>query len=213
MKLIKIDGYWIIVEDKRIENPTTNDLILDEYNQIAKFVDLSFIGLGYGNFKKVLFSQNPEHNLHSITFNEEVSKELGIVDVEKLKRNYTAKRYENSDNKAWFNQRACEIDFKGGYNQCLSDNKDKLFTLEQLKQAIFLGQMSIANPKGRDFGDNFESTCENIIQSLTKQEYEVELEMNSPYFDTEYQEEMHRNPSEIEPLIINNSVKVIKLLK
>jgi hypothetical protein len=59
------------------------ELILDEYNQIAKFVDLSFIGLGYGNFKKVLFSQNPEHNLHSITFNEEVSKELGIVDIKK----------------------------------------------------------------------------------------------------------------------------------
>jgi hypothetical protein len=89
-------------------------------------------------------------------------------------------------------------------------SQDKLFTLEQMRMAFENGYYSRDR---QEQGEDFPLLeREQYIQSLTKQEYEVELEMNSPYFDTEYQEEMHRNPSEIEPLIINNSVKVIKLL-
>ena len=119
-KLIKVDDYWAVVENK-------SDVLL--------------------------FSQNPKHNLPSITFSDEVAKELGIVDVEKLKEKQYDSLYERLEKAKNFRGQVAgrhpdlrtsqEIHsnvegYLEGYNQCLSNNTDKKFTLDDIKKAIDL---------------------------------------------------------------------------
>lgn len=99
MKLIKIDGYWIIVNDEEIK--TGDKLFLTRENMLGKIGDIITVvntRLGHteiikanGNkhwfacevnyqredsYLKVIYSQNPEHNLPSITFSDEVELEM-----------------------------------------------------------------------------------------------------------------------------------------
>ena len=184
MKLIKIDNYWIVVEDKRIENPKTTDIILDEYNEVGNFVDLSHLSLGYGNMKKLIASQNPDHKLPNITFSEEVAKELGEVDVEKLAETNTYLKFDRvitgeiEDVKRKMFGRICNYEgFIDGYNQCKEDNKEKKYTEENLMEAFYQG-------RGKSGGSSHMRTFkyhsfEDYIQSLNKQEYKVEIATKS----------------------------------
>ena len=147
MKLIKIDNYWIVVEDKRIENPKTTDIILDEYNEVGNFVDLSHLSLGYGNMKKLIASQNPDHKLPNITFSEEVAKELGEVDVEKLAETNTYLKFDRvitgeieNVKRKMFGRMYNYKGFIDGYNQCKEDNKEKKYTEENLMEAFYQGR-------------------------------------------------------------------------
>lgn len=79
-KLIKIDNYWIIVEFKKNFNINPNTLYLKKYPERITLSQYN----GYGDWDIILYSTNPEHNLPSISFSDEVAKELGIIDVEKL---------------------------------------------------------------------------------------------------------------------------------
>lgn len=205
MKLIKIDGYWIIVSNEK----GYDNCICLLNNQIYRYTE-AFGKQHTGETRQVLFSQNPEHNLPSITFSDEVAKELGIVDIEKLG--------ENSFN--MFRQKnpivpqkyilPHKLGFIKGYNQALSDNKDKLFTLEDFNN--FILYLSSYHYQAQLQGEKldfslYQSPLESFIQSLTKQEYNCELEMDRIPAD--------RAPNgwDIFPKIINNSVKVINLLK
>jgi len=78
-KLIKIDNYWIIVNSE--ETPEgwvyfTENKKLRHFPKKQKNLKEIYL--------KLVYSQNPEHNLPSISFSDEVAKELGIIDVEKL---------------------------------------------------------------------------------------------------------------------------------
>ena len=221
-KLLKIDSYWIIVNNKEPEDrkfcvsyhKSDKSPILDFYYQGDPYVY---------PVSSIIASNHPKTNnwFPSITFSDEVAKELGIVDIKQLGIDRTIERKWNpnsTETRRVANEIILATEY--GYNQALSDNKDKQFTLEQLRQAIILAQMNITDLKGKDFGDNIESVCTNIVQSLTKQEYEVELEMEIiegcnctiQGYKVEGSSCSERNRC-LQPKIINNSVKVIKLIK
>lgn len=224
--MIKIDDYWIIVDDTaqseikydewcleiheeykcdltRIPDENTNyswflrKLNMDYLKEKPK--EFSFWRKVDGSCKKILASQNPEHNLPSITFSDEVAKEMGIVDIKKLADDWACKNgIKNAGVLVahWSEWREVENIWKNGYNQALSDNKDKLFTEKQVKEAIL---------KAWDDSEDTKNIY-NIIQSLTKKEYGCELEVYEP---------IKNSPSEVDRFIkiTNNSVKVIKLMK
>ena len=226
MKLIKIDNYWIVVEDKRIENPKTTDIILDEYNEVGNFVDLSHLSLGYGNMKKLIASQNPDHKLPNITFSEEVAKELGEVDVEKLAETNTYLKFDRvitgeieNVKRKMFGRMYNYKGFIDGYNQCKEDNKEKKYTEENLMEAFYQG-------RGKSGGSSHMRTFkyhsfEDYIQSLNKQEYKVEIATKSVCGDNSCLR-MKLNGENSSccgasvkqvPKITNNSITIIKLLK
>lgn len=203
MKLLKIDGYWIVVSD---EKPNASDWYIDflVFPSLIQY-PLQHSGVEYkedkvngiyknpiiqsvqgttstkNNCWKVIASQNSEHNLPTITFSDEVAKELDIVDVEKLKRNYTAKRYENSDNKPWFNSNACGIDFKGGYEVGLSIGNAKLKAVSEKIEEELLRKENTKDEASFYYSNGLRNAL-SWIQSLTKQEYECFGELKENYF-------------------------------
>lgn len=56
--LHKILEGFVVTDSLRTPNLKKGELCLDEYNQVLPFVDLSIIGLGYGNIKKVIAQQD-----------------------------------------------------------------------------------------------------------------------------------------------------------
>lgn len=101
-------------------------------------------------------------------------------------------------------------------------SQDKLFTLEQVEE---FGRKAFYD--GREIGrlnehrqivfkePTYEGWLrKNNIQSLTKQEYEIKLEMDEPNFYVKKAINLIPSVTVIpSPKITNNSVKVIKLLK
>lgn len=215
-KLLKIDGYWIIVSKQEIlpnswyENNGMLFLSDNKYNE-GNNPNSSNPKVTDHNFK-LIYSQNPEHNLPSITFSDKVVTELGIVDVEKKISTYVNHRYENSDNKPWFNQRACEIDFKGGYEIGLSVGNDKLNTAS-IRIRAEIARKEDCKDEASVYYVNGLRNALVWIQSITKQEYECELEMEMKYEDCLEGSEFILRPAYKEPKLSSGSVKVIKLIK
>ncbi len=76
-------GYALVDVNKRTDGLNGSDVIVDEYEQMSKFVDLSFMGLGYGNFRKVYGSTIDIFNLPVV--NEVEIKKLfdqNIIQIE-----------------------------------------------------------------------------------------------------------------------------------
>lgn len=236
MKLLKIDGYWIVVSD---EKPNASDSYVDflVFPSLIQY-PLQHSGVEYkedkvngiyknpiiqsvqgttstkNNCWKVIASQNSEHNLPTITFSDEVVKELGIVDSMILAREAAVmNNYDIGDD-------VFKHGFVVGYNQALSDNKDKRFTLEQIFSFIDDEDNHTEGELGNSCIDV--SSFRNYIQSLTKQEWEVELEMeekcnncgdiNCAHAICKSQIAKNKGVT-LQPKITNNSVKVIKILK
>lgn len=214
MKLIKIDGYWIIVSD---EERVKGDIVLGNFpdNPIGIITDIygeeftvtcfngDKVGLAQYDSFKILYSQNPEHNLPSITFSDEVAKELGIETFEsKVKEEI--KRKDSSRDEA-------SIYYCNGLKNALTwferYNKDKLFTLEQMRECF-----EQSRKWDKPYYDAKFRTFEDYIQSLTKQEYDCILECSLNGIKKEG-ESCTRNNNCKYPncLITNNSVKVIKI--
>jgi hypothetical protein len=211
MKLIKIDGYWIIVSKQEIlpnswyENNGMLFLSDNKYNE-GNNPNSSNPKVTDHNFK-LIYSQNPEHNLPSITFSDEVAKKLGIVDVEKLVDKLFKDEFklaQESMPAIWYDIKLKAIKL---YNQALSDNKDKLFTLEDMGRAYRMGK---TYGTGRT---NLALDEDTFIQFLTKQEYDCELEMEMKYEDCLEGSEFILRPAYKEPKLSSGSVKVIKLIK
>lgn len=190
MKLLKIDGYWIVVSNEPIE-PCSPPNICNAH--ITKPCDKC----GRFQGRKLLFSQNPEHNLPTITFSDEVAKELGVVDI----RSNILKALTIAERK--FLGESTINDLVRCFNQSLQDNTDKLFTLEQLEEAYIFG-VNAAQETHLPF--------EDYIQSLSKQEYDCELEMEEKCWCLK---PVRNGCNECigKPKISNNSVKVVKILK
>lgn len=115
-------------------------------------------------------------DLPSITFFDEVAKELGIIDVEKLAKNNakdTGGLFSISVQQHSY-ELGHEHGFIEGYNQATSSSKDRLFTLEDIKKAMEYGRykMEYHTEKGHS----------NFIQSLTRQEYECFGELQGNIF-------------------------------
>lgn len=80
--LIKTDGYWIIINNEEIKDGNWYLCWETKDNQSKDYLisndPLHSYCIGADNYKKIIYSQNPEHNLPSITFSDEVAKKLGI---------------------------------------------------------------------------------------------------------------------------------------
>lgn len=218
-KLIKIDDYWIVVSDEEpkegnlcfnrhaLNHPKYKDDIIAPCSKNAEINWQNNMSYNNGttflrdNYHKMIASQNPAHNLPSIIFSDEVAKKLGIVDIEKLS---SLKWDENHPTE--------KQAYKQGYNQCLSDNKDKRFTLEDMKRCWDIGiglgvkWQELSNPEKMGF--------DKFIQSLTKNTWDVELEVE---YKGEYlagtcgdNEIWAEYPNE--PKITNNSLTVKHLI-
>jgi hypothetical protein len=190
MKLIKIDGYYIVVSNESPAKEYTG-----YYFMYGKIFHTNKYMLQSG-CKNLIASQNPEHNLPIITFSDEVAEKLGIVDVEE-------KANDATDKKGYGKEEGGEYKdgWEDGYNQCLSNNKDKQFTLEQIRVLTNSVLEFISHHEPEEFDNWFNKK----LQRLTKTEWDVELEME------QYTQNFHKDIWYNRPKITNNSIKVIKL--
>ena len=177
MKLIKIDGYWVIISDEEIQYKDNGKLVVDEYNKIHHLNENSF-----WRGRLIIASNKPEHHEgwlspekapYNITFAEEVAKELGEVDIEDNSQIHEwVQEVITEEGRQWNDQDALEPVYYGvvkGYNQCKEDNKEKKYTEEDLMEAFYQG-------RGKSGGSSHMRTFkyhsfEDYIQSLLKKEY------------------------------------------
>ena len=148
-KVIPIQNYDVVVEDHRIENPTTNDTILDEYNQVGKFVDLSHLGLGYGNFRKVIGSIGKR--LDGVPLIELVNNTMILARESAVKNNYDIG----------------DDTYKHGFVNGHKTNTNK-YSEAQIKAAIIVGA---GNPNMTN------KNVDDYLQSLQKQPIPTEIEL------------------------------------
>lgn len=178
--------------------PTTNDWYLKERKIIAS----NFI---------------PE--LPNIDFNN-LEEEFGIVDINKLTNDYFLQEYSwTSNNDLPYKEadiKNIKKDFKKGFNKCLSLNKDKLYTEQQLKKAF--GFYAFVSPSQQPYNEKeFKDAFNVFIQLLQpKTEWRVEVEK---YCGTEdcylfgcqkYEGCKHENLQKLK--IIDNKIKITKIL-
>jgi len=102
---------------------------------------------------------------------------FGVVNVEKLAKEYVDNH--QSDDFVYTTDEYCnsQVDFKNGFNKAMKLNKDKLFTVEDVKKAIEIAKNSMGVDND---GEYCYSTIANneIIKSLQEPtEIEVEIEM------------------------------------
>jgi hypothetical protein len=110
------------------------------------------------------------HPLKSIT--GKLSKQncdeiFGVVDVEEL-ANETWKDlgvFTENDKHLWFGG------FRNGFNKAIELNKDKVFTLEDVRKAFNKGYLMKFNPS-----DEYTETLTGLVQSL-QQPTEIEVEI------------------------------------
>jgi hypothetical protein len=122
------------------------------------------------------------HPLKSIT--GKLSKQncdeiFGVVDVEKLAQDYAKSQCEDLHDELgktgaeWGWETA--LDFKNGFNKAMELNKDKQFTLEDMRRVIAYGE----NHRDMDEGKVPYQTFVEFIESLQPTEIEVEVEMET----------------------------------
>ena len=153
-KVIPIQNYDVVVEDHRIENPTTNDTILDEYNQVGKFVDLSHLGLGYGNFRKVIGSIGKR--LDGVPLIELVNNTMILARESAVKNNYDIG----------------DDTYKHGFVNGHKTNTNK-YSEAQIKAAIIVGA---GNPNMTN------KNVDDYLQSLQKQPIPTEVELECEFY-------------------------------
>jgi hypothetical protein len=117
-------------------------------------------------------------NIMYATDNDKLSKQncdeiFGVVDVEKLVREHSTDRFKKSDCPSAFNQTSIEKDFIRGFNKAMELNKDKLFTLEDVKMAYIQGFN-----RGKNSEFNHMSSYIQFLQQPT--EIDVEIKMECP---------------------------------
>lgn len=91
-------------------------------------------------------------------------------------------------------------------------SQDKLFTLEDMEAAACFGKV-LEKFKDDKYKLSDDEEWKGFIESLTKQEYNCELEMEMKYEDCLEGSEFILRPAYKEPKLSSGSVKVIKLIK
>jgi len=105
---------------------------------------------------------------------------FGVVDVEKLA--YKTYEPETFVNHSDMYKYLCIKFFKEGFNKAMELNKDKLFTIEDMYEAIRKAKSYDEIPNHDGVIVSFDYSKEEIIQSLQQPtEMEVEIEMDDIY--------------------------------
>lgn len=125
------------------------------------------IEFGWGQEGRDIVSKKIYNKVSRLSL-PEVKELLGAVDVDKKAVNFS-KRYSNHDD----SQEAVYDGYNEGYKQCLIDNKEKMYTEEDVRNAISFGN-NIQYTKLTL--SNVEKEMMKFIQSLQpKTEWEVEI--------------------------------------
>jgi hypothetical protein len=116
-------------------------------------------------------------NIIYATDNDKLSKEncdyiFGIVDVDKFSHEHCDRLYHEGN----INWEKYRIHFKEGFNKAIELNKDKLFTVEDMKKAIQFGWSGMYGYEPGEEGTT-ENQMKRFIQSLQPTEIAVEIEM------------------------------------
>ena len=97
---------------------------------------------------------------------------FGVVDVEKLTEEYVDADPDLEIGTSEYHN--AKVDFKEGFNKAMELNKDKLFTVDDVKKAFNAGWVQRHNEEGSHY-----ENMETLIQSLQQPtEIEVEIEMD-----------------------------------
>ena len=171
-KLIKLEQGFILVSD---ETPIIDDFAL--YGKYIRKVDNTFNQPGMDwnalNTRKIIAS-NFIDELPPIDFNG-LEEELGVIDlndiVDELDNElipFATEEFEKWN--IWRNGIIL------GFNKCLSINKDKLYTEENVREAIIKGYYTCMHNMTENSSEIKDSDFKNIIQSLQpKSEWNVEV--------------------------------------
>lgn len=211
-QLIKLQDKFILVSDEEIKvGDIALDLCEDMGTKFESFiVDKATLKFANQECKKII-SKNPDFSLLS----EEELKSIGWVDVEKLAKEKYQYVSENPPHVIITPENKLE-GFIEGFKAAQSLN-DKMFTLEQVINAIEIAQTSAYVSTQYFSGHSsvkHNYTSNDIIQSLQPAVWNVEVEMED---GEDYLAGMVGS-NEIwasypdKPKIINSSLKVIKIL-
>jgi len=159
---------------------------------------------------KVIASLNEIQGIPLLTFTDEVAKVVGYVDVMGLSKKWfdiLSKKIQPRElslyNKYTESFRAS---FESGYNRCLQDNKDRLYTLLDLRHAYEEGldegygreELSYETPMLIDM------YAEKIINQKKQWNVEIEMEEHALPMPNIHVTEYH-------PKVTNNTIKVISI--
>lgn len=165
-KLIKLEQGYILVSNEKIKQ---DDFAIYKTGEIIKYV----VKVNTDNLQKIIASTFiPE--LLPIDFNR-LEEELGIIDlndiVDELDNElipFATEEFEKWN--IWRNGIIL------GFNKCLSLNKNKLYTEENVREAIIKGYYTCMNNITENSSEIKDSDFKNIIQSLQpKLEWNIEV--------------------------------------
>lgn len=182
-KLIKLEQGYILVSLKEI---TLSDTLIPCYY----FFNNEIIKREYSHHKdgKKIIASDFIPELPRIDFNG-LEEEFGIVSYHKL-YNEDIKKYNISYSS---NNSDTYLGFNLGFNKCLELNKDKLYTLEDLKDAFNAGNAGsggfmknrVRKYNGVDEYLQTFLTWHNETGYIQKTEWDVEVEMTN-WFENDY---------------------------
>lgn len=164
-QLIKLKDYNIIVSDKEIKG---KGLRVDLERMSVGFIDSDTLyNQQPEQFKKVIASDNPEHNLPNIDYNG-LEEEFGIVDVEKIacKKYYVMDGLDDYDENYYNGTNVDKAKaFIDGFKKAQELN-DKKFSLQDIIKSI-------------EFIDE-DMTSEQILQVLQKTKvFDVDIQIDN----------------------------------
>lgn len=219
-KLIKVKEGYIIVSDKEIENYYFNNHTKKIYLEThPKRLEVANKELNKKiRFKIVASTFIPE--LPNIDFNN-LEKKFSIVDVEKLKDSWYNTQKNKSESYLFQYNEMVNDALEAGIKIGLELNKDKLYTEEDLREAIKLAQNYTCDVQYDENDERHEilkhTHSENmIIQSLQpKTEWNIEVKMETKCYCGHTShcecEEIEGKPFIQRPRLNNNQIKILKI--
>ena len=182
MKLIKQynNKFYITSDDVRTPQLKTDELIIDEYNQVGGFVDLSDIGLGYGNIRRIIASTEKDDGVAMIDKRQIFESDRGVTCLSDLKIisnvDVELTALLKIDELNIIEPRKRNDYFHGalfGYEKSLQDNSDKLLTIEQI---IYFANNYVTANWERYTDKQKLNQLEKYLNQLYQVEWSVEIE-------------------------------------
>lgn len=190
--LIKAENNFILVEVKENYKITPDIWYVKKY---PREVRKSTSG-GLGTWELIIASLNPIDKLPTLAFTDEVAKEIGYVDIEKMAWDFMMNTHP-SDKRD--NEYAL---FKNIYTQALNDNKDRVYTKEQM-----FGILDVCKNLQTVIPNVMEVHGRRYIESLHPTSWIVEIEMRE--FDDL---DMITNVRLFKPKVTNNTITITKII-
>lgn len=199
-KLIKLQEGYIIVSDEEIT-------FMDTMKPCYYLFENKVYKREYSHHKdgQKIIASNFIPELPSIDFNN-LEEEFGIIDVNELAISEIPLDILQTSKGCFDDLNEPERNiWKNGFNKCLSLNKDKLYTLEDIDMAYIQGSTD-----GSGIGNKRKMRIEYLQSLQPKTEWNIEVEMNSCSEDIGIC--ALGCIGNCKPKITNNQIKIINIL-